>query len=491
MANKENISLLSKYQMKVLYYKCKEGATHEEIAQKLGREVNTVQYHMTKIYKILEISEPGKSKEELDSELKNEICPIIRQMFRDFDDVKLWAPSIKKTQNEIEVLEEAQDTGEIEDLIPSYLPPPSVEKVLKQAGSQVTPPEIIESPPPGRPRINLRQIILFIVIGLIIFVIGRLTPPFSAILRDPTNTPVQQMSAKPLFPTDPTLVSISRPIETDTFAPPTEMPIPTETLIPTVTPIQVVTEISAKDGMVLVFVPAGEFKMGSSRTEDPQTLDEELPQHIVYLDDYLIDRFEVTNAQYAMCVTDAGACTKPHENFSLSRSLYYGDILYDNYPVIFVSFSQAEAYCNWAGRRLPSEAEWEKAARGPEGSIFPWGNVFDGAIGNYCDINCVNGWKDDRYDDGYIDTSPVGDYLAGASVYGALDMAGNVYEWVADWYGPYNRNDQVNPTGPGSGQERIIRGGSWGDDPGHVRSAVRSHLGPDNWMNFIGFRCAQ
>ena len=100
MANKENISLLSKYQMRVLYYKCKEGATHEEIAEILGRDVNTVQYHMTKIYKILEITEPGKSKEEMDSELKNEICPIIRQMFHTIDDVKIWAPSIKKTPDE-------------------------------------------------------------------------------------------------------------------------------------------------------------------------------------------------------------------------------------------------------------------------------------------------------------------------------------------------------------------------------------------------------
>ena len=96
------------------------------------------------------------------------------------------------------------------------------------------------------------------------------------------------------------------------------------------------------------------------------------------------------------------------------------------------------------------------------------------------------------FDDGYTDTSPVGDYPAGASVYGALDMAGNVYEWVADWYGPYSRISQVNPTGPASGQEHIIRGGSWGDDPAHIRAAVRSHINAaDYWTNFIGFRCAR
>ena len=100
MAKKEKISLLSKYQMRVLYYKCKEGATHEEIAEILGRHVNTIQYHMSKIYKTLEISEPGKSKEEMDSELKNEICPIIRQMFNSIDDIRIWAPSLKRIPDE-------------------------------------------------------------------------------------------------------------------------------------------------------------------------------------------------------------------------------------------------------------------------------------------------------------------------------------------------------------------------------------------------------
>ena len=146
--------------------------------------------------------------------------------------------------------------------------------------------------------------------------------------------------------------------------------------------------------MVLVYVPAGEFKMGSSRAEDPQTFEEELPQHIVYLDDYWIDQTEVTNAQYARCVADGGACTKPNDNTSLTRSSYYDNSQYANYPVILVSWSQAAAYCAWAGRRLPTEAEWEKAARGPDGRIYPWGNTFDGTMANYCDINCNNAWKD-------------------------------------------------------------------------------------------------
>jgi formylglycine-generating enzyme required for sulfatase activity len=211
----------------------------------------------------------------------------------------------------------------------------------------------------------------------------------------------------------------------------------------------------------------------------------------VYLNDYWIDRTEVTNAQYALCEADSGTCTKPANNYSDTRSSYYDNSQFADYPVIFVSWSQAAAYCAWAGRRLPTEAEWEKAARGPAGSIYPWGNTFDGTLANYCDANCLDAWKDSRFDDGYIDTSPVGTYPGGASIYGVLDMAGNVYEWVADWYGPYSQFPQINPTGPASGQVRIIRGGSWGDDPAHIRSAIRSHINADNWMDFIGFRCAR
>src|SRR6188474_3847049 len=136
MANKDKISHLSKYQMRILYYKCKEGATHAEIAAYLGRDINTVQYHMTKIYTILEIKKTGKSKEEMDSELKNEICPIIREMFPTYDDVKIWAPVIKGRPQE----EDENPSEEIEE--PPYQPPPSVEK-LSGRENQPTHPEII------------------------------------------------------------------------------------------------------------------------------------------------------------------------------------------------------------------------------------------------------------------------------------------------------------------------------------------------------------
>ncbi len=487
MANKENIALLSKYQMRILYYKCKEGATHAEIAARLGREVNTVQYHMTKIYTILEIRKSGKSKEVMDSELKNEICPIIRQMFSTPEDVNLWAPVIKDGLPEEdedpdeareEPPEENEDPGEAEgeppteEPQPPYQPPPSVERVLRDPGNQPTPPEIIAPPPPGRPTINWRLIIGFAVLGLFIIFFMKTYPSILTMMAKPSSTPLQPSPTEIAPAPSPADASI------DTSAPsPVPMPAAREVIDPT-------------DGMVLVPVTAGEFQMGSSKAEDPQALDEELPPHIVYLRDYWIDKTEVSNAQYAMC-TAAGVCTNPANNTSQTRGSYYENSQYADYPVIFVSWSQANAYCTWAGRRLPTEAEWEKAARGQDGRIYPWGNAFDGTLANYCDLNCQAPWKDDRFDDGYGDTSPVGTYRDGASMYGVLDMAGNVYEWVADWFGPYGLSRQLNPTGPDSGQEKIIRGGSWGDDPAHIRSSIRSRMNGDSALNFIGFRCVR
>jgi eukaryotic-like serine/threonine-protein kinase len=478
MANKENIALLSKYQMRVLYYKCKEGATHEQIAAYLGRDVNTVQYHMTKVYTVLEIRKPGKSREEMESELQNEIGPIIRSMFSSYDDVKIWAPVIKdRQQEEKEDPGEDMDEPELEDSRPPYIPPPSVQKVLGSPESQPNPPQIMVPPPPGRRRTNWRLIVglavlgLLMVFGLSFVIFLRNSSPIAALRTEPTSTP--------------------QPIPSPTAPLPVPTEAPAQRSAPSPGPVSAIqVMIDPKDGMVLVQIPAGEFAMGSSKAQDPQALDEEVPQHVVYLDDYWIDKTEVSNAQYALCVAD-GACTKPARSSSITRASYYDNSEYADYPVILVSWSQAAAYCAWAGRRLPMEAEWEKAARGSDGRIYPWGNTFVGTLLNYCDLNCQNSWKDSRFDDGYYDTSPLGKYPDGASMYGVLDMAGNVYEWVADWFAPYSPGPQSNPAGPDSGQERIIRGGSWGDDPAHVRSPIRSRINPDSWLDFIGFRCAR
>jgi len=206
----------------------------------------------------------------------------------------------------------------------------------------------------------------------------------------------------------------------------------------------------------------------------------------VYLDTFYIDKTEVTNTQYRACV-EAGVCDAP------SDTAYYDDADYAQHPVVYVSWNDADAYCRWVGKRLPTAAEWEKAARGTDGWIYPWGNALDGSKLNFCDANCPYDWKDVSVDDGYTDTAPVGSYPAGASPYGVLDMAGNVWEWVTDWYGRnyYSRSPGRNPPGPDSGEERVVRGGSWSRDPASVRGTVRYRYLPDDTYNNVGFRCVR
>jgi serine/threonine-protein kinase len=251
------------------------------------------------------------------------------------------------------------------------------------------------------------------------------------------------------------------------------------------------TILSDKDGMTLLYVPAGEFTMGM-KAEDALAECQKFssdcqldwfkdgePPHLVNLDAFWIDQTEVTNARYAKCVQD-GKCDPPGSTRSFAGESYYGDSEFNNYPVIFVSWEAAAAYCSWAGRRLPTEAEWEKAARGENALMYPWGNEapdnsllnFNGLMGN---------------------TTEVGKYPGGASPYGALDMAGNVMEWVADWYDPnyYSNSPLSNPVGPGSGQDRGLRSSSWLDTGMEVFSASRGANDPTLNYDLVGFRCAR
>jgi len=210
--------------------------------------------------------------------------------------------------------------------------------------------------------------------------------------------------------------------------------------------------------MVMVYVPAGEFEMGSTEGND-----DEKPVHTVALDGFWVDRTEVTNAQYLRCV-EAGDCSPPRESGSYTRDPYYGNSTYDDYPVIYVTWYQAADYC-------------------ADGRTYPWGDgAPDCSKANYRGVDgfCVG------------DTSAVGSYPAGASWCGALDMAGNVWEWVADWYGDYPSGRQVNPTGPSSGEYRVLRGGSWLDSRNHARCAFRNWGRIlTHWYDHVGFRCAR
>ena len=233
------------------------------------------------------------------------------------------------------------------------------------------------------------------------------------------------------------------------------------------------TRTREADDMVMVYVPGGTFQMGSDTG-----VDNEKPVHEVTLDSFWIDQMEVTNAQYAHCVAD-GKCSAPPESRSSTRDSYYGDSQYADYPVLYVSWDDASTYCAWAGAQLPTEARWEYAARGPDGHKYPWGDESPSE-------QLLN------YNSNVGDTSPVGSYPAGASWAGTLDMAGNVWEWVGDWYGTYPSEKQANPTGPTTGDSRVLRGGSWGIGELGVPATHRSYSTPDNRdqaFGAVGFRC--
>ena len=242
------------------------------------------------------------------------------------------------------------------------------------------------------------------------------------------------------------------------------------------------TKVRPSDGMVMVYVAGSEFRMGQTRSLDARV-------HTVALDSFWLDQTEVTNAHYRQCAA-TGACSAP-------TSCSWGEPTYEDetkedHPVICVAWQDARNYCEWAGGRLPTEAEWEYAARGPDSVRFPWGDQFDGTRLNSCDGNCPHtGHKAEDYDDGHAKTAPVGSYPNGGSWCGALDMAGNVWEWVADWHGPYPSEQQTNPTGPKSGSERLIRGGSWYDNNeyGFLRADNRHPYEPHDDNHLIGFRC--
>ena len=238
------------------------------------------------------------------------------------------------------------------------------------------------------------------------------------------------------------------------------------------------TRLSEIDGMRLVYVPGGDFEIGSDLGEV-----DERPRRTIYLDAFWIDQTEVTNNMYARCVAE-GACTLPHSPGSQTRPQYYGNPAYDNYPVIYVDWRQAKAYCSWAGRRLPTEAEWEKAARGLDGRPYPWGETLpESSLLNYAST--------------LGDTAPVGSYPDGASPYGALDMLGNVWEWVSDCYDRYYyvAAPRQNPPGPAfcRHDHRVIRGAVSWQEPMHTHAQVTNRLnnlagesGPA-----LGFRCAR
>ena len=313
-------------------------------------------------------------------------------------------------------------------------------------------------------------------------------PPTAAHTLPPGDTAVLgRVTDEPALPHTPTSPV---PVETPLT------PIPTSTSTQSPTPPHTPTPMHIFSEMVRI--PAGSFIQGSTidqvndahesctRVDDKcwrSALDDELPQHEVYLDEFYIDKHEVTNAQYAECVK-AGFCHPPSPMSSNTRSSYFHSPRYADYPVVHVTWYDADSYCRWAGGRLPAEAEWEKAARGADGRLWPWGNSFSRERSNF---------RREGVEPDTSDTTPVGSYPGGLSPYGAMDMVGNVWEWVADWYNEsyYARSTGRNPEGPSSGEKKVIRGGSWNSNIGSARAASRASAPPANRYFDVGFRCAR
>ena len=235
----------------------------------------------------------------------------------------------------------------------------------------------------------------------------------------------------------------------------------------------------------MVFIPPGEYLMGSdsdqgykicqkyNKTCKEKWFSDEQPVHKVKLDGYHLDIYEITQDEFKHAIG------KDPSEFSGSHL-----------PVENVTWFEARKYCEHLGKRLPTEAEWERAARGTNNFVFWWGNKADSGKANFCDAQCEKRWRVSQLDDGFTYTAPVGSFPP--NDYGLFDMAGNVYEWVSDWHdeGYYRNSPMENPQGPKSGKKKVMRGGSWINYPTGVRPADRTDSKPNARMDFVGFRCA-
>ncbi|MDF0665082.1 MAG: formylglycine-generating enzyme family protein [Nitrospira sp.] len=235
------------------------------------------------------------------------------------------------------------------------------------------------------------------------------------------------------------------------------------------------SDVMGKDGAPMVLVPAGEFVMGSDKGDE-----DEAPVHRVYLNAFYMDKFEVTNGRFAKYVE--AIQSEPPWGFTDKDT----PLIHAEHPVRWVNWMDAMGYCLWVGKRLPTEAEWEKAARGTDERVYPWGNDPP------TPVHAVYGLKEG----GAETVSVIGDHHMGQSPYGVQDLAGNLYEWVMDWYAEdfyssFINGPAVNPRGPGEGTVKVQRGGSYLNTPYRLRSSFRTKSDPTEQDPNVGFRCAQ
>ncbi|MBT7191914.1 MAG: SUMF1/EgtB/PvdO family nonheme iron enzyme [Anaerolineae bacterium] len=296
-----------------------------------------------------------------------------------------------------------------------------------------------------------------VVVGLLIAWFSGNIPLPTADPPDPTQTILPELSETPENTALPTLTQTPAFTETPAATPTPELGIGSSWVRPA-------------DEMTMLYVPAGEFEMGSNDGEK-----DEKPVHTVFMDTYWIDQTEVTSAMYTKCWQEK-VCNIP------TNDQYFRSYEYRNHPVVYITWEDANTYCEWTGSRLPTEAEWEKAAQGNSNGTYPWGSVINKTYANY------------HGNEG--NTQPVGVYSRSQNVYGLDDMAGNVWEFTADWYSSdyYSNSPSKNPTGPaqgGEGDRRVARGGSWGSTAEDLRVYNRHSFDPTSTGNAVGFRCAR
>ncbi len=383
---------------------------------------------------------------------------------------------------------------------------------------------------------NFKRLLLLLFVGLLLVACSDLELPSIESLADPGSTATlptdttqatsetvsaveEPATVTPPSPTEaisPTAEDIEEPTPENTVTPtPESLPSPTTPPEPTPLPVSI-----RSDTADMILVTGGQFEMGARGSQlleecnafregcDEAWFSPSEPIHLVQIDPFYVDVYEVTNEAYVRFLNDLAeidAACDGQSCFNASDSQIDSDAegqfavdeAFLDHPVTGSSWYGAGAFCAWRGARLPSEAEWELAASWDSETstkfLYPWGDQFDGSIVNSCDVNCDQPQANSEYEDGYAITAPVGSYENGRSPSGAYDMAGNVWEWIADWYDPgyYGQSPDANPIGAETGEDKVVRGGSWFDTGNFTSAAIRFPAPPAETGDTIGFRCAQ
>lgn len=321
-----------------------------------------------------------------------------------------------------------------------------------------------------------RKHLLYFVLAVVLICLGACKNTLPAVTTLSTDGNLQHFTEQTLSHTPTFLI-----VPTLTTKPASSLS-PTENLVETPTLKPGSKMVHSMDESISIYIPEGYFVMGSNNAGVYAE-----PAHRVFLDAFWIDQKEVTNQQFNNCVNE-GICSLP------SSPVDFYNINYELHPVVYVDWFQATTYCGWAGGRLPTEAEWEKAGRSNVEITFPWGDQFNCSLANADDeiiedLNVVPGLPNC---DGYNTTAPVGSFPGGSSYYGVMDLVGNVTEWVSDWfrYDYYSDSPSINPLGPIETGFRVIRGGSWRNNYNQQDLTYRRGTNPSETFSDVGFRCA-